>query len=47
MTSQAPMGPGGNSNGLIPEGRARELKNAINARLRMVTPGYFATPAFR
>jgi len=43
VTSQAPMGPGGNSNGLIPEGRTRELKNAINARLRMVTPGYFAT----
>jgi len=43
VTSQAPMGPGGNSNGLIPEGRTRELKNAINARLRMITPGYFAT----
>ena len=42
-TSQAPMGPGGNQNGLIPEGRALEPKNAVLARLRMVTPGYFAT----
>jgi putative ABC transport system permease protein len=43
VTSQAPMGPGGNSNGLVPEGRIPEPKNFINARLRMVTPGYFAT----
>jgi putative ABC transport system permease protein len=43
VTSQAPMGPGGNSNGLIPEGRPLEPKSAILARLRMVTPGYFAT----
>ncbi len=40
LASQAPMGPGGNSNGLIPEGRAIEPSNAIDARLRMVTPGY-------
>ena len=42
-TSQAPMGPGGNENGLIPEGRALEPQNTLNARFRMVTPGYFAT----
>jgi putative ABC transport system permease protein len=43
LTSQAPMGPGGNSNGLVPEGRTPEPRNIINARLRMVDPGYFAT----
>jgi putative ABC transport system permease protein len=43
VTSQAPMGPGGNSNGLVPEGRTWEPKNFLTARLRMVTPGYFAT----
>ena len=42
-TSQAPMGPGGNTNGLLPEGRTPEPKNFIEARLRMVTPEYFAT----
>ena len=40
ITSQAPMGGGGNSNGLIPEGKALDPKNAIDARLRMVSPGY-------
>ena len=43
VTSQAPMGPGGNSNGLVPEGRTWEPKNYVSARLRMVTPGYFGT----
>jgi len=42
-TSQAPLGPGGNSNGLLPEGRTPEGKNFVDARLHMVTPGYFAT----
>ena len=37
------MGPGGNGNGLIPEGMAFDMKNAIASRLRMVTPGYFET----
>src|ERR1043166_3754492 len=40
ITSQAPMGGGGNSNGMIPEGKAIDPKNAIDARLRMVSPGY-------
>ena len=35
------MGPGGNGNGLIPEGVAFEIKNSIQSRLRIVTPGYF------
>jgi len=40
-SSQVPMGPGGNFNGLIPEGRPMEIASAIQSRLRMVTPGYF------
>ncbi len=43
ITTQVPMGPGGNGNGLIPEGVAFDMKNAIASRLRMVTPGYFET----
>ena len=43
LTSQVPMGPGGNGNGLIPEGRAFVPEQAINSRLRIVTPGYFET----
>jgi predicted permease len=41
VTSQVPMGPGGNGNGLIPEGVPFEMRNAISSRLRIVTPGYF------
>ena len=40
ITSQVPMGGGGNGNGLIPEGKPFDLKNAIQSRLRIVTPGY-------
>jgi predicted permease len=43
LTSQVPMGPGGNGNGLIPEGRPMVPEQAINSRLRIVTPGYFET----
>ncbi|MGE0439956.1 MAG: ADOP family duplicated permease [Gemmatimonadales bacterium] len=43
LTSQVPMGPGGGGNGLVPEGRALEARNAIPSRLRIVTPGYLAT----
>ena len=43
LTSQVPIGPGGSSNGLIPEGRPRDVANAIDSRMRMITPGYFAT----
>jgi putative ABC transport system permease protein len=42
ITSQAPMGPGGGSNGLLPEGRAPTAENIADARLRMITPGYLA-----
>jgi predicted permease len=40
LTSQVPMGGGGNGNGLIPEGVPFEMTRAISSRLRMVTPGY-------
>ncbi len=41
VSSQVPMGPGGGSNGLVPEGKSRD--DRIIALLRMVTPEYFAT----
>jgi predicted permease len=41
ITSQVPMGPGGNSNGLVPEGRPMDPSSAIDSRLRIVTPRYF------
>ncbi len=41
VVSQAPLGSGGNSNGLIPEGRPIEAASAIDARLRIVTPEFF------
>jgi predicted permease len=40
VTSQVPMGPGGGTNGLVPEGKSFE--EHISSRLRMVTPEYFA-----
>jgi predicted permease len=43
VSSQVPAGPGGNSNGLIPEGRPVEAASAIETRLRLVTPGYLGT----
>jgi putative ABC transport system permease protein len=43
VTSQAPMGPGGGSNGIVPEGKTPDIRNAVDARLRMVSPGYLST----
>lgn len=40
LTSQVPLGPGGNSNGLIREGLALAAENAVDARLRIVTSDY-------
>src|SRR5439155_16822719 len=40
VTSAAPLGGGSGSNGLVPEGKEQSVANAIDARLRMVTPGY-------
>ena len=42
VTSGAPFGAGSGTNGLIPEGKAPTLDNAINSRLRIVTPGYLS-----
>src|SRR5262249_50338863 len=33
LTSAAPLGPGGGSNGLVPEGRPRDISSAIDSRL--------------
>ena len=43
VVSQAPLGPGGWSNGLVPEGRPREAASAIDSRMRMISPDYFST----
>jgi putative ABC transport system permease protein len=40
LTSAAPLGPGGGSNGIVPEGRPSDISSAIDSRLRMVSPGY-------
>ena len=42
ITTQVPMGPGGNGNGLLREGLAFEAQEPDPSRLRMVTPEYFA-----
>jgi len=43
LSSQAPLVPGGGSNGLIPEGRPVTMESSIVSRLQIVTPGYFET----
>jgi putative ABC transport system permease protein len=43
MTSQVPMGPGGNGNGLIPDGRPIDPDNMLPSRLRIVSPRYLET----
>ena len=43
ITSQVPLGPGGGSNGIVPEGRPLEGSSAIETRLRLITPGYLGT----
>jgi predicted permease len=40
LASPGPL-RGGGTNGLIPEGRALDLKNVIESWLQIVTPGYF------
>jgi len=47
MTSQAPMGPGGTSNGLLAEGKPFSQENLVQSRLRLVTTGYLATMKLR
>ena len=39
----APLTPGGNGNGLLPEGKLPEKNNFVNTRLAIVTVDYFRT----
>jgi len=41
FTSQVPMGPGGNGNGLVPEGVPYDPQHSVQSRLRIVSPRYF------
>jgi len=43
VVSRAPLTGGDSSNGLIPEGKAIDPANAINAQLQIVSPTYLAT----
>jgi predicted permease len=38
--TQAPLGPGGSSNGLLPEGKPFAPENIVLSMLRVTTPGY-------
>jgi putative ABC transport system permease protein len=42
-STMVPLTPGGNGNGLLPEGKQVATENFVNARLGIVTPGYFRT----
>jgi predicted permease len=42
-TSAAPLGPGGSSNGLIPDGAVPSPATIVQSQMRMVTAGYLAT----
>jgi putative ABC transport system permease protein len=43
VVSRAPLTLGWSSNGLIPEGKAVDISNAINSQLQIVSPGYLST----
>ncbi len=43
LASQAPLGFGGTTNGLLPEGKAPNSRDFIQSRLHIVTPDYFST----
>jgi predicted permease len=43
VTSQAPMTPGGNSNGLLAADKPVDMKYVVQARLSIVTSDYFRT----
>ena len=43
LTTQVPLGPGGNSNGLIAEAATLDISKAVDSRLRIVTAGYLRT----
>jgi predicted permease len=42
ITTQAPLGTGGNSNGILAEEWGIDMKRVVDARLRIVTNGYFS-----
>ena len=41
LVSKLPLSGSGGSNGLIPEGRALDIKSVIDTDLQIVSPGYF------
>ena len=41
--SRAPLAGGGSSNGLLPEGKALDPSNLVNAQLQIVSPSYLST----
>jgi putative ABC transport system permease protein len=43
ITTQAPLGAGGSSNGILAEEWGVDMKRIVDARLRIVTSGYFST----
>jgi putative ABC transport system permease protein len=43
VVSRAPLAGGGSSNGLLPEGRALDPSNLINAEFQLVSTGYLST----
>ena len=43
VVSRAPLAEGGSSNGLLPEGKALDPANLINAQLRIASPEYLST----
>jgi predicted permease len=47
LSSQVPLGPGGNYNGLIPEGRPLETASSIGSRFHLVTPGLLGAMGIR
>jgi putative ABC transport system permease protein len=42
-STMVPLTPGGNGNGLLPEGKAVDMKNVVQSRLGIVTLDYFTT----
>jgi putative ABC transport system permease protein len=47
VSSYVPMAPGGNGNGLLPEGAPLNLESTVQSQLRIVTPDYFGTMGIR
>ncbi len=43
VSSSVPLTPGGNGNGLLPEGKAVSVSNFVSAQLAIISPAYFDT----